>query len=332
MDTARLATIAGSLLLASAAFGQGAAPAAPAAAPTTAAGDSLSPTATFAFSPSRGADSTIFWDGFLNGLRGFEHFYNPIGQPIYFETPFNNSGIRLLFLHHEFDDDSQLGGGDVNVAAVQARLALTERLGFIATKDGYSWLNAGILPEDEGWNSIAAGLKYAVIVDRENDFVLTPGIRYQMRAGEAKVLQSTTDEVSPFVSAAKGWGRFHAIGDVTLRVPFDHDEGNDILQWDLHGDYEIAPETLPGFAPVVELHGLHYLSDGTKLPLSVGGLDYANIGSADVSGSTVIWMGVGARYKLSPHTSVGADYEFALTNWKADIMSERVTVDFELTW
>ncbi|MFA6045841.1 MAG: hypothetical protein WC718_12730 [Phycisphaerales bacterium] len=289
----------------------------------------MSPTATFTFSKERlHDDPEILWPGFINGLRGFEHFYNPVGNPLYFETPLNNTSAKVLFLHHEFSDKSQLVGGQVNVVAVQARIALTERLGFIATKDGYSWLDTGALGKSEGWNSVAAGLKYAIIADKENDLVVTPGFRLMFNSGEGKILQSGTTEFSPFVSVAKGWDKFHVMGNFTARVPTDGNDGNDIIQWDLHADYEI----LDGLAPIVELHGLHYLDNGTRAPFSVGGLDYTNLGSADVSGSSVIWFGVGARWKLTPHLSLGSTYEHSLTNQNADIFEQRVTVDLELTW
>lgn len=292
------------------------------------------PKATYAFGSERmHKDSKVFWDGFLSGLRGFEHFYNPVGNPIYFETPFNNTGVRFLYLHHTFAEESQLQGGDLNVYALQARLAITERLGFIATKDGYSDLNADALPKENGWNNIAAGLKYAFYVDRETDFVATAGFRYEMENGDKEVLQGGVQELSPFISVAKGWGQFHFIGNMSYRVPVSSgDDGNTILQWSTHFDYEVAPESLPGFAPIVELHGLHYLDNGTRTGLKVGGLDYTNLGSTDVSGSTVVWAGIGARWKLSPHASVGAVYEHALTNQNADIFADRVTVDVELTW
>jgi hypothetical protein len=294
---------------------------------------SMSPDATFAFSKERWhSDQKIGWDGFLNGLRGFEHFYEPVGQPIYFESPFNTSGLRFIYINHQFSDGSQLQGGDLNVAALQVRVAITERLGFIATKDGYSWLDAGALPKEEGWNQLAAGLKYVIYADREEDLVITPGVRLMLVTGEDKVLQSDTEEISPFISIAKGWDRFRTIGNVTLRVPFDSDDGNTVLHWDLNAQYEIAPETLPGLAPMIELHGVHYLSDGDRLPLSVGGLDYTNLGSSDVSGNAVVWMGVGARWKLNPHMSIGAVYEFSLTDPDDDIMDRRVTADFQITW
>jgi hypothetical protein len=291
--------------------------------------NSLSPKARFLFADSRiHDDPEVLAPGFLSGLRGFEHFYEPIGNPLFFESPFINTSIRVLYLHHEFAEKSQLQGGDLNVYAVQARLALTERLAFIATKDGYSDLNADALPKDEGWNDIAAGFKYAFYVDREADMVWTLGGRYQAGNGDSEVLQGGVQEVSPFVSFAKGWEKFHLLGNVSFRHPLDTNKGNNILQWSAHADYEIYP----GIAPVLELHGLHYLDDGNRLPLKVGGLDYTNLGSSDVGGSTVVWFGAGARFNLAPNVSLGSTYEYPLTNKNADIHGGRVTVDLIFTW
>lgn len=292
---------------------------------------SLSSKATFALDSSRVLGSMDKTEsGFFSGLRGFEHFYDPIGNPLYFETPFNNTSVRLLYIYHGFPDDSQIDGGQVNVAAVQVRLALTERLGFIATKDGYSWFDSGLTGSDDGWNSISAGLKYAFYVDREGDLVATAGFRYMFsNSGENKVLQGDVDEISPFISFAKGWDKFRLMGNFTARIPFDGDDGNSIVQWDLHADYEIAP----GIAPMLELHGLHYVSDGDRFePLTVGGLDYSNLGSGDVSGSTVVWFDVGARIKLTPSFSFGGAFGYPLTNRDADIFGERVTLDFTITF
>jgi hypothetical protein len=273
-------------------------------------------------------DPEVLWPGFLSGLRGFEHFYNPIGNPIYFEPPTNTSEIRFLYIHHNFPSGSVLQGGDLRIAALQARLALTERLSFIATKDGYSWLNADALPDEDGWNAIAAGLKYTFYADSEADLLMAAGARYMLNSGENKILQSGTGELSPFFSLAKGWEQLHLIAAATYRIPTDDDNGNQVFHWDVHLDYEV----IPGLAPTAELRGLHYLTDGERRELSVGGLDYTNLGSTDVSGSTVITLGLGARAKLSPHASLGAMYELPLTNRNADIFGDRITLDFMLTW
>ena len=268
-------------------------------------------------------------DGFLTGLRGFEAFHEPLGQPIYFESPFNDTGVRFLYLRHSFSDQSTLAGGNVTVYAAQARLAITERLAFIATKDGYSELESGII-EDEGWNDLAAGFKYVLVADREKDYVVTPGIRYQAENGHRGILQGGVDEVSPFVSLAKGYGDAHVLANVTLRLPLDGDEGNTVGHWDLHLDYDVNPKAEAVFAPLIELHGVHYLDDDASA-LNVGGLDYSNLGSTPAK-DFVCWAGIGARLEIVTRYEVGFCYEFALTDPDDDIMDHRVTIDFITRW
>jgi hypothetical protein len=90
------------------------------------------------------------WDG----------FEKPIVQPYLFEDPFVTTALHPYYAWHEFPDDSVLQGGEVHVAALQARLALTDRLGLIATKDGYVWLRPEnpLLDDDEGFWDLALGL------------------------------------------------------------------------------------------------------------------------------------------------------------------------------
>ena len=272
---------------------------------------------------------------FLAGLKGFEHFHDPIGQPLYFETPTNDTGIRLLYLRHNFSDNSLLQGGNVTVYALQARVAITERLGLIATKDGYTEMDTGLLGEDEGWNDLAAGVKYVALEDKANDMLVTPGIRLETENGHRGILQGTTVELSPFVSFAKGFDEAHVLANVTLRVPTDQDEGNNVLHWDLHFDYDLNKGADRVFAPTFELHGVHYLSDGDASSaygaLPIGGLDYANLGS-NVGGEFVCWAGVGMRMEAIQKVEVGLVYEFALTDPGDDIWKDRITFDFHVRW
>ncbi len=294
---------------------------------------SLSPKAQFTFSDKRLIeDKEILYPGFVNGMRGFENFFDPIGQPLYFETPFINTNVRILYIYHKFPEKGQIRGGDLNVLAAEARLALTDRLAFIATKDGHSWLNAGVVPEDNGWNDISVGLKYALIADRATNTVLTTGVRWEWSNGDNEVLQGNSQEISPFLTLAKGYENFHFIGNVNFRFPTNKNQGNQIFSWDAHFDYDLSSVGLKGFAPVIELHGLHYLSDADRLPVNFGGMDYDNFGSTDVSGSTVIWIGLGGRLKLTPQVSIGSTFELPLTNRNADILDHRVTFDITLTW
>ena len=133
------------------------------------------------------------------------------------------------------------------------------------------------------------------ISERRDDLVAAIGSRFMFATGEDKVLQGNTGEASPFLSVAKGFGKFQLMGDVTGRIPYDDNDGNSILQWDVNAAYDLS-DFIPGLFPTAELHGLHYLSNGERLGLSVGGADYAQLGSTDVDGSSVVWIGVGARY------------------------------------
>lgn len=269
-------------------------------------------------------------NGFLTGLRGFEHFHEPIGQPVYFETPFNDTGVRALYLKHDFANGSALGGGDLKIYAMQARIALSDRWQFIATKDGYSQLSTGLLGNDEGWNDIGFGLKYVVIADRKEDLVVSTGMRYTAENGHRGILQGGTDEFSPFVSMANGFDDLHVLSNLTLRVPTDTNQGNVIGHWDVHVDYSVNPESYAVFAPVAEVHGVHYLDDGaTALP--IGGLDYANLGTQPAD-NFVAWAGVGARLEINKQFEFGFVYEFALTDRDDDIMDKRITIDFIARW
>ncbi len=279
-------------------------------------------------------DKEYGWPGFLTGMRSSsnlrERFAEPVGNSLYFESPFIDSNLRFLYLWHNFPSSSDLGGGQVNVGAMQVRVALTDRLAFIAPKDGWAEIKTGATGSESGWLDYTLGLKYAFIVDEAREFILTGGIRWELHSGTTSALQgggTSQYELSPFVSVAKGWDRWNFIGNLTWRAPVDRNDGNHIISWDLHFDTEIAPETLPGFFPLVELHALHYITNGNAIELSSGGLDYSNIGASDVAGTSVFWGDLGFRWKLTPNLSWGVAYGFPISNPSNDAFNQRVSMD-----
>lgn len=283
--------------------------------------------------------SETLYPGFLTGMRSttafHQDFAEPVGNPLYFESPFIESQIKLLYLWHDFPSNSQIGGGQLNAWAVQVRIALTDRLAIVAPKDGWTELNAGILPRESGTNDFAIGLKYALIMDEDEKFMLTTGLRWEWHNGSRGILQGrdrSDNELTPYVSFAKGWKSFNLIGNLSARMPTDRNDGNHIVSWDLHIDKEIAPDTLPGFYPLLEIHALHYLTNANRFPLSVGGLDYGNIGSSDVRGKSVFWGDLGFRWKLTPNLSWGVAYGFPISDPRNSIFNQRITVDFILSF
>ncbi len=272
------------------------------------------------------------WDGFVTGLRGgFESFPRPIGSPLYFEDPFINTDLRPLFLYHEFPESSLLGGGDLAVLAVQARLALTERFQFIATADGRADLEAGALPEGEGWNDIAMGLKYALYTDHETLSIVSTGIRWRLSNGSREVFQGTEDEISLFVSGSRRFGeKLYMTAGVCGRITTHSGQGNDSINWDVNFSYEL----LKDFFPLIEYHGFHYLSNGDRIPGARDGLlDYGNLGAGDVRGSSAHWSTLGFRWNFKEGVCWGIGYGFALQpSSKNDIYDERFTTNLIFTF
>ncbi len=269
----------------------------------------------------------LLWPGFLWGDRHFRHKPRPVTMPYYFEDPFINTDMRLIYVWHNVPEGSQLRGGEVQVWSAQIRVALTERLQFIATKDGYTKLQTGVTPDGDGWNDFAVGLKYAFWVDHDNDWIMAGGVRWEWDNGSLEVFQGNEHEISPFISFAKSWDKLNMIGAVNYRIPTETNQGNESLTWHLHFDYEV----LPNFFPLVELNGIHWTNDSDRMPLSVEYLDVGSFGSSRVAGRDFFSCGLGFRWHMCEWASLGAAWEFPLESKNENIEDSRVTINLALT-
>lgn len=262
------------------------------------------------------------WPGFLTGLGGYDQFIMPVGMPVYFEDPFITTDLRLIYIYHDIPDGSALRGGQVHLAAAQIRVALTERLAFIATKDGYSWVDSHITPAGDGWNDFAIGLKYAIFSDPESQFLVSTGVRWEWSNGSTDAWQGgDSHELSPFVAFAKGWDDWHFLGTVSGRIPTDRSDANASLLWNLHLDYALT-ET---FRPLIEVHGIHWLTDADRLPLGQDYLDVGSLGAAKASGRDFFAAGIGFRWRVAENVSVGLIYEIPLESADENLMDQRLT-------
>ena len=64
----------------------------------------------------------------------YDGFVPTMMHPYLFEDPFITTGVSAWGVWHQFPDESLLEGGDLWVAALQARVAITDRIAFIATE------------------------------------------------------------------------------------------------------------------------------------------------------------------------------------------------------
>lgn len=250
----------------------------------------------------------------------------PVTNPIFFESPLAQTEVRPIFMHHRLDSGF-VGGGSVNVYALQLRYAINDRLAIIATKDGFIETDTPALGNRDGWGDLAAGVKYSIYRDDAKQAVITPGVTISLPTGSMEVFQGDgSGVVNAFVSATKGWDNLHLTGNVGVQVPFDGDKDNSNLHYSVMLDYY----TCRWFIPFVAFNAFTTLSDGNGLGITTEGFDLINFGSSAASGTTQGAIGFGFRSRLLDNLDLGFAYEVGVIEDGADIFKDRVTVD--LAW
>lgn len=286
------------------------------------------------------------------GEAGFTHYVAPVSSPTINETPYITTEVRPIYAHHEIPDDF-MGGGDVDVIAVQLRAAITDRLGFIATKDGWMDIDWDANPKgrtvgapldlqsDDGFLNLAFGFKYAVLAMPETNSLLTVGARYEAPTGGLKTrvnqapalgrvrLQGQGDGlVDLFLSGAHTFGKLGAQASLGTQLACDTDMDTSFLHWSVHFDYEVLERLFPlveinGYTPIID--GDRRFLDGTPAALGANGMDVLNLGSPN--SDTVITFASGLRVKLHENVDFGGTFELPMTSHQ-DITDWRFTTDF----
>lgn len=280
-------------------------------------------------------------------------FVAPAVTPYLFEDPFTTTGLAFWGAWHEFPDSSVFQGGQAGLVALQARLAITDRLSFIATKDGYVTIypDNPILYKSSGAVDLGAGFKYELVRIPEWQFVLSPILRFEAPIGTPRAYQGNSDgAVLPSLSFGKGFGGLglpdlHLLGDVGVFIPFNNAKNSSYVWYDVHVDYAV----LPWLVPFLALSGQSYVHDGNgdlKLETKLGrlnlntaqaalgtggfeGLDLTNLGSRGVANNSVVTGAVGVRVPLPHGVSLSAAWQAPLTDTRY-IYRQRVTTS--LAW
>jgi len=280
-----------------------------------------------------GADASASW---------LDDTITPVCNPIYFEDPRITSEIRPIYMYHilpstfEYYGGKVPLGGDVEVFALQARYAITDKLALIATKDGYIEFQPehnnglGALDHHYGFADIAAGLKYQLIQDEEAQFVFTPGFTITVPTGSTDVYQGHGSGVwNLFASAEKGWDKFHLTGNAGFNIPNDFADNTAQLHYSGQLDYYLSQYFIPFFA----VNGYTILSNGDHnrlvVPLNTELYDLINAGSTEAKGTTQLTVGGGVRSRLVKNVDVGVSYEAGIVD-PVGIFEGRVTAD--LIW
>ena len=251
--------------------------------------------------------------------RCFDDFIMPVPRSLTY--------VRGIFINQMIDAQTPvLGAGDLQVYALQLGIAINERLSIIAVKDGYNTLQTRGVGNRTGWSDIGLGLKYVVIRDVENQFLLSGGLIYEATNGSSRVFQGNGDGVwTPYVSIGKQIGSGHLIASSGYHVPGDTAEESQSIYYSIHYDHPVTSK----LSAVAELNGIVYTKSGQALPLNIDGGDWINLGSSSVAGNNVVTTAIGANYRLNSCLSLAGVWEFPISNRK-DLLDSRTTVTMTL--
>jgi hypothetical protein len=248
----------------------------------------------------------------------------PVTNPVWFEDARITTEARFIAMYHEIDDDFITQGGDIQLYALQLRYAITDKLAFIAVKDGLVDFNPDAGNDQFDFADIAAGLKYQVYRNDDLQLVVTPGLTFEIPIGAEDVFQGNGDGMfRPFVSVLKGFDKLRLAGNTGFHIPIDFDAETAQYHWSLHADYEVHKY----FIPLVELNGYTTLTEAERVgPLQSEGFDVINFGAGDAVGDTNVTVGVGFRSKVYKGAELGFAWEKEVTSGD-DLFDYRFTMD-----
>lgn len=253
----------------------------------------------------------------------YKDFVSPLTNPVFFEDPRMVTEARLIYLNHTLP--GSLGGGDVDLVALQLRARLTERLSLIANKDGFIMYGSDVPIADDGWADVGLGLKYLIYADPTTQTLLSGGVTFELPVGSTRALQGNGDgEFNLFLTGGTQLGQsWHYLTATGLRLPSDTQSENQVFYWSHHLDYQFVPT----WYAVGELNWYHYMSDTAAggVP-GINGLDLYNLGSSGVAGNDIVTMAYGLKKRFGDYNEVGVAYELPVTS-DEDLLHSRFTFD-----
>ena len=267
----------------------------------------------------------------------FNDFISPMVNFVFFEDPRTVSELRPVFVSHKVPTTIGNGvpaGGSIQLLAMQFRIALSERLSLIATKDGYIFDNTDNALDDlldSGWADVSVGLKYNLLRDTCRGKLASVGATYEIPLGSDSALQSVGDgEFHFFLTAGQRIlnGNGHLLSAVGYRLPADDKVQTAAIHWSNHIDLMLT-DSLYLFTEVAWWHWTDDAANGAAL--GVAGQDLFNLSVSDVAGNNLVTQNVGVRYKPRTNVETGLAYEFPLTGFK-DVIENRVMVDLILRY
>ena len=281
---------------------------------------------------------------------GFEAARRPMTNPTLFDLAVPRTSIHAIYMHQNMPStiNTQLGevdlGGDFNLFALQFEYAFSERFSLVATKDGYIDFNpdGALFSNQEGIADLAAGLKYAFILDPVKQLAVSGTFGIEFPIGDDEVFQGNGNGgINLNVAALKLVNQWQFAGSLGTYLPFDNQDEATTGFASAHVGYNVTDKLYL----LAEMNWLTVLSRGAGNKNFTDQADGAVPAVADFEGGDLINLGashsgsnrdivtaaVGVRYKLGM-ADFGVAYELPLTDEENNLMEDRVTVDLVVTF
>jgi hypothetical protein len=285
----------------------------------------------------------------LETTNSLDNAIRPMTNPTLFDLAVPTTNVHAIAMYHKLPNyvNTTIGGvpmgGHVEVYALQAELAFNDRLSLVATKDGYVRVRPDTQPlwsNQSGFANIAAGAKYAFILDPAAGFALSGTATLEVPTGNHDVFQGEGNgAVNLILSTVKVWDKFQVAAGAGAHLEFSNQLADSSFV-SAHASYEVTP----WFIPLVELNWFHVLSTGdgnfnyfnqaggaVPVVATFEGNDLLNFGASNASQNRdLVTAAIGFRSRLCKDVDLGLAYEFPLTDANDGIISDRWTLD--LVW
>lgn len=277
---------------------------------------------------------------------GFDAARRPMTNPTLFDLAVPTTNVHAIYMHHRLPSSINTAAGNldldgsVDVYALQFEYAFNERLSLVATKDGYvDFKPKALLAKETGFANLAAGLKYAFILDPVAQKALSGTAVIELPTGQTKVFQGTGNgALNLNVAGLQLKDAWQFAGSLGVHLPFDNKEEALTGFVSAHAGYNITDKLyalaeINWFTVLSKGNGTAKFSDsqgGTLVPSAVNfeGGDLFNFGAVNANQNRdIVTAALGVRYKLTDSADLGLAYELPLTDEKNNMMKDRLTVD-----
>ncbi len=253
-----------------------------------------------------------------------------VSNPLFNESPYITTELRPILLRNEIPADFVTAGGTIDIAALEIRVALNDRWGIIASKDGYVDMKFdAVLPDEHGAANVSLGVKYAAYSNPKTNRIVSVGVEYEAPVGHLQTgridLQGAGDGfIDYFVTGAMVVGKWGLQGNVGYNQALDDDHDSSMIHVSAAVNYQINDVVYPTF----EINSFNVQDNGNRLPFDFEGLDLVNFGSQNAG--TVTTASIGSRFIVNRHVMMGVAYETPISSRK-DIMDKRYYIDMVIS-